>query len=436
MLLPLALYGKGKQEEKPVAPAAAAEATTKAPADYTGKLVVWSFTDEVGNMVAYFKKVYPNVEIEFVNIPNQDEVYLNKVNQTMRAGSDIPDVFTGEVAYVKQFINAGYWANLSAAPFNAGSLTGDLVKYAVDLGRDGDGNLRAMTWQACPGGLFYRRSIAKEVLGTDDPAEVSKWTNSLEKFYELGAKVRDKYAGAKTLVAGYTEMFEFVGNLRDTPWIVDDKLVIDEDLIEYMRTAKKMRTEGIEGGVSTWSPPWFSSMADASVMCYILPTWGLHYVLKPNAEPEANKGEAEWQGDWGLADPPASYHWGGTWAGINARSANKELAWEFIKFITTNEDFLATWAKTTGDFLGNKKVVEKIMNDFSEPFLGGQNHYIYFNKEAAHVDVSRIGPWDFQINNAFSDQVELYANGEKTEEQAIADFKAAVKEILPDVDVN
>ena len=76
------------------------------------------------------------------------------------------------------------------------------------------------------------------------------------------------------------------------------------------------------------------------------------------------------------------------------------------------------------------------MNDFSEPFLGGQNHYIYFNQEAAHVDVSRIGPWDFQINNAFGDQVELYANGEKTEEQAIADFRAAVKEILPDVDVN
>jgi ABC-type glycerol-3-phosphate transport system substrate-binding protein len=429
----LALTGCQKKVEvadKPVSMKA------KTPEEFTGKLVIWSFTDELGNMVPYFEEVYPNVEIEYVNIPNQDQVYLNKVNQTLRSRSDIPDVFTGEIAFLKQFLDAGYYEDLSQAPYNAENLSGDLIKYALDLGRGKDGTIRAMTWQATPGALFYRRSIAKEVLGTDDPAEVSKYTNTLEGFYKLGEMVKAKYKGDKTLIAGYTDMAEFIFNMRDTPWIVDDKLVIDEDMITYMETSKKMRANGIESGAGTWSPPWFSSMADASVMCYILPTWGLHYVLKPNAEPEANKGEAEWTGDWGMAEPPAPYSWGGTWVGINTMSKQKELGWEFVKYITTNEDFLKAWAAKTGDFLGNKKVVNEIKNDFAEGFLGGQNHYLYFAEQAENVDVSRIGPWDLQINDAFGDATELYVNGEKTLDEAIAGFKAAVKEILPDVSVD
>ena len=38
-----------------------------------------------------------------------------------------------------------------------------------------DGSQRGTTWQATPGLFAYRRSIAKEVLGTDDPAEVQTY---------------------------------------------------------------------------------------------------------------------------------------------------------------------------------------------------------------------------------------------------------------------
>ena len=144
-------------------------------------------------------------------------------------------------------------------------------------------------------------------------------------------------------------------------------------------------------------------MADGSVMCYILPTWGLHYVLKPNAEPEANNGEKAFSGDWGLAVPPASYSWGGTWIGINSMSKEKALAYQFVKFVGSNEDFLEKWAKKTGDFVANTKVIDKVTPSFSEPFLGGQNHYAYFGKEAKKIDVSFRGPWDFQIENAWGD---------------------------------
>lgn len=400
----------------------------------SGELVVWSFTDELEGMLDAFQEVHPNVEIEFTVFPNDDEVYLNRINNTLRSRSQTPDVFTGERAYYRQLIEAGYWEPLSDAPYNAEELTGTVAEYVVDLTRDDDGNINALSWQATPGGLFYRRSIAQDVLGTDDPDEVSEWTSNLDRFYELGEMIKEEYDGEKFLLSGYTDMSEFVYNRRSEPYVQGDQVIIPNSLVEYMELAKEMRDNEIEAGAGTWEPPWFSSMADGSVFAYILPTWGLHYVLKPNAEPEAHAGEEEYSGDWGLAVPPAPYSWGGTFIGINRNSQRKALAWELVKFIGSDPEFQEMWAKSTGDFVSNIDVVNDIKDDFSEPFLGGQNHYAYFADEVVKIDVSYIGPWDFQIQNAWGDQVELYANGQKSMDEAIEDFKVAVRDILPNIE--
>jgi len=420
------VFGAGQQE---------AAQMSADPAELSGKITVWSFTDEVGGMIEHFNKKYPNIEVEFVVIPNQDEVYLNKLVTTLRSRDNVPDVFTGEAAFFKQFVEAGFWEPISDAPYNAEELVGDLVPYVTDLTRDGNGKMTALSWQATPGAMFYRRSIAKEVLGTDDPGEVSKWTSNIDTYYELGEKIKEKYSGDKFLVSGYTDMSQFIFNQRAEPYVIDNILTVPESLVGYMQLAKDMRDNGVEGGVGTWSPAWFSAMADKSVFSFILPTWGLHYVLKPNAEPEANNGEMEFTGDWGLTVPPAPYSWGGTFAGISRFSEKKDLAWAFVKHIGSDPEFMKFWAEKTGDFVGNLKVVEEIKGDFSDPFLGGQNHYEYFYNEAKKIDVSRIGPWDFQIENAWGDQVELYANGEKTMDEAIDGFIVAIADILPDVNV-
>lgn len=427
MALPV-FSGGGSEGGSPSAAAAAS-------GELSGKIVVWSFTDEVGGMIEHFNAKYPDIEVEFVVFPNQDEVYLNKIVTTLRSRSEVPDVFTGEAAFFKQFIDAGFWEPLSDAPYNAEALLDDLVPYVVGLSRDDQGQINALSWQATPGAMFYRRSIAQDVLGTDDPAEVSKWTSDINKYYELGEKIQDYYGGERFLVAGYPDMSEFVYNRRTDPYVSGDTLTVPPSLVEFMELAREMRTNGIEGGIGTWTPAWFSSMADASVFSYILPTWGLHFVLKPNAEPEANDGEAEFTGDWGLAVPPASYNWGGTWIGISRFSEKKDLAWAFVEHVGSDPDFARWWANETGDFLGNLTVIEEIKPGFSDPFLGGQNHYEYFYNEVKKIDVSRVGPWDFQIQNAWGDQVELYANGDKTLDEAFDGFTTAMADILPNVAV-
>ena len=68
-------------------------------------------------------------------------------------------------------------------------------KYTQDVVTDSDGNLKGLSWQGCPGVLFYNRAAAKEVLGTDDPDEVQKSVSDWDTFNATAEKM--KAAGYK-----------------------------------------------------------------------------------------------------------------------------------------------------------------------------------------------------------------------------------------------
>jgi len=58
--------------------------------------------------------------------------------------------------------------------------------------------------------------------------------------------------------------------------------------------------------------------------------------------------------------------------------------------MTLDQETLKWWAKTTGDFVGNQTVFNEIKGEFSEPFLGGQNHYEFFATQAPAVNADIV----------------------------------------------
>ena len=194
-----------------------------------------------------------------------------------------------------------------------------------------------------------------------------------------------------------------------------------------MKMCKVLKDRGLEGRVGQWSEGWFAGMkgvlADEAgntkeVFSYFLPTWGLHYVLKTNA-PETS-------GDWAMCAGPVGYRWGGTWVGAWAKTKNPNAAKELIKYVATDDTFLENWAKDTGDVVSNAKVIAKVKDNFSEAFLGGQNHYAEFAEMAKSVNGKLSQGTDQAIEGIFGEAVGSYVNGEKSMEQAIADFKEQV----------
>ncbi len=388
----------------------------------SGKLVIWSFTDELKTMVdKYYVPSHPGVTVEYSLTPTDQ--FPNKLDPVLASGQGAPDVFALEAAFVRKYVESGLLLDITDIANEARSKS---LAYPIEVGTF-NGKVYGMSWQACPGAMFYRRSLAKKYLGTDDPAEVQKAVANLDKFVETAGVLKDKSKGKCVIVSSTGDLNNVFLGARKNPWVVGGKLNIDPAMVQYMDMSKLLKDKGYEGRAGQWSEGWFAGMKgslkdekgnDVEVFSYLLPTWGLHYVLKTNAPDTA--------GDWAMVPGPAPYRWGGTWVGAYKGTKNVAAAKDFIKYVTSDDGFLEAWAKDTGDVVSNVTVMNKIKDTYSEPFLGGQNHYAAFVEMAKSVDGKLTQGTDQAIEGLFGEAVVAFINGEKTRDKALEDFKSQV----------
>ncbi|GAQ17666.1 maltose-binding periplasmic proteins/domains [Oceanobacillus picturae] len=404
-------------------------------------LVVTSFTDELQGPIDKFEELH-DVKVDLQIIPTEN--YTTTLRPALESGKGAPDVFTGEIVYLKDWLEQDYWENLSADPYNVDSWEDDYMEYVWDLGKDPEDNVRAVSWQTTPGGIYYRRSIAKEVLGTDDPAEVGEMFSTMEGLMEVGEKMKEKNY---RLFPDEGSIQPYTNGQDPQPWVNEaNELVMTEARLSYFDYAKELRDKQYTALAPAWSPAWYESFvgpisynvgwdelddsAEAEdkteVFAVSLPTWALNSVLKVEAEETA--------GDWAVTNGPTPYFQGGTWIGMYKDSENKDLAWEFIQMLVHDEEFLTEWVtETTGDVLSYIPVTSKISEGYEEEYLGGQNHYEFFLEEANKIDASTITKYDQQIGDLFGTEVGNYVEGTVTKEEALEEFYNQVKNAFSDI---
>jgi ABC-type glycerol-3-phosphate transport system substrate-binding protein len=389
------------------------------------ELNIWAFTDELQVVIDDFKAAHPDVDVKFTIIPAEE--YPTKLKPVLRSGVGAPDIFLGEMSAVKKWLDTGYWIDLKKEfPNEIAKYESQAPGYVVDMGRDSNGTLRAVSWQATPGGFYYRRSLAKKYLGTDDPTKMSEMMSTPEKFIELGRKLRDESNGVVKILPGFGD-YEWIARAgRKSGWVNErNELVIDKAMLDYFEISKTLRDENLDAKIGQWSPAWFAGMNQNEIFGYVLPTWGLHYVIKKNAKDTA--------GDWAIAKGPSSYYWGGTWMGIYSKSKNKELAFEFVNMLNIDDKYMEEYARKTGDFMSNIKIDEKLSKEPGMEFLGGQNHYAFFMQEAKNITPGLETKYDLELNGMFLNAINLYVDGVATKEEAIKTFKENVANSFPEI---
>lgn len=388
-----------------------------------GTLVVWSFTDEIDKMVNEpswgFKATHPGINVTYSQTPSDQ--FQAKIDPVLATGQGAPDIIALESAFVRKYVESGLLLDVTDIYESKKNV---LLAYPAEVGTY-QGKVYGLSWQAAPGALFYRRSLAKKYLGTDDPKVVQTYFSDFNKFLETAQLLKTKSNGTCVVVSALGDLNNSFLSARTQSWIVNNKLVIDPAMEQYLDICKILHDNRYEGRVGQWSEGWFAGMRselkdengrDVEVFSYFLPTWGLHYVLKTNA-PNTS-------GDWAMCQGPSSYRWGGTWVGAYKGTKNVAAAKEFIRYVATDETFLEAWAKDTGDLVNNLNVVNKIKDSYSEPYLGGQNHYAEFAEMAKNVNARLLQGSDEAIEAMFNEAMSSYVNGEKTKAQALADFRA------------
>jgi ABC-type glycerol-3-phosphate transport system substrate-binding protein len=385
----------------------------------SGKLVIWSFTDELASMTNnYYKQAHPDVKFEYSQTPSDQ--FQAKVDPVLSTGQGVPDIIALESAFVRKYVESGLLLDITDV-YEANK--DKLLAYPVEVGSY-NGKVYGMSWQACPGAMFYRRSLAKKYLGTDDPAVVQTYFTNFNKFLETAQLLKTRSDGSCVVVSSLNDLFNSFMSARKDPWLVNGKLVIDPVMEQYMDICKTLHDNRWEGRVGQWSEGWFAGMKDelkdesgrpVEVFSYFLPTWGLHYVLKTNA-PNTS-------GDWAMIQGPSSYRWGGTWVGAYKGTKNVAAVKEFIRYVTCDDAFLEAWAKDTGDMVSNTAVINKIKDNYSEPYLGGQNHYAEFAEMAKAVNGKLLQGSDEAIEGIWNESVAAFVNGEKSKAQALTEFR-------------
>ncbi len=421
-----------------------------AAASNEGKVInVYSFNDELRTRIT---AVYPEVvdtsddgttsslkdgtEIHWIINPNQDGVYQDKLdealnNQLTAADDDKVDIFAAEIDYVVKYTDADIDAAmpLEALGINPETDLADQFDFTKTVASDQNGVMRASTWQACPGVLVYRRDIANEVFGTDDPEVIGEKTKDWDAMKATAEELKAK--GYYTFSC-YTDTFRTYSNNISEPWVApgETTIKVDQKIIDWVTDSKEWKDAGyfdpaVKG---QWNADWFTAMSSSSkVFAFLFPAWGIDTQLKPNWDGE--------NGAWAVTNAPLSYNWGGTFVLAAEGTDNPGHVKDILLALTADADNLKMISKEYADFTNAKTLMEaaKTDNSFASDFLGGQNPYTYFTPGADAIEMAPLSAYDQGcvelIQNAFGD----YLQGQIDYDTAKANFETAIKERYPEI---
>ncbi|MCX7771834.1 MAG: extracellular solute-binding protein [Clostridia bacterium] len=410
-------------------------------ADYnvTATLTVWSSNSSIESIINnYAKQTMPNINFE-TTILTYDE-YQQRLMTTIASGSETPDIFTMEPPSVKRYIDSGYFMDLNDMKTTAKNI--GLMRYTLDYATDKNGTIRAYPLNVAPGAMFYRRSLAKQYLGTDNPDEIQTMVQDPSRLPDLAQKLYHASNGKCKLCAS-DEMKVPSKSLRANPWVANNELKVDDTLVNFLDIQKTLKDKGYLADFNQWDANWMNSFSNTAkdandnsteVFSYFLPGWGLQYIIKSNSK--SPDGSSDTTGDWAMIQGPFQYFYGGTWIGVNAASKNADATKTVVQYLTMDESYLEAWAKENNDNTASLKVNAKVLSDAPDPFLQGQNPFANFSTNAQSINGSVYCSYDEQIDKYWDEQAEAYMSGQLSREEAIKAFKNQVSLLDPNIMIN
>ena len=415
-------------------------------ADGKKVLNVWAFTDEVPKMIERYVELHPDFdyEIKTTLIATTEGAYQPALDQALAGGgADAPDIYCAEAAFVLKYTQGD--AARFAAPYSELGIDVDakiaeaaIAQYTIDIGTNPGGDVVGLGFQATGGAFIYRRSIAQDVWGTDDPSVVgAKIGPGWDQFFTAAAELKEKGYG---IVSGDGDIWHAVENSSDAGWVVDGVLTIDPKREEFLDLSMQLKENNYHNDTQDWQEAWFADMmgvGEKQILGFFGPAWLINYVMVDNSGGE-KVGEGTY-GDWAVCQPPVGFFWGGTWVLASESSQNKEAVGKIIEWITLDSSETGLqyyWANgtlfddsNTKDSVASGTVMA--MSDGSLDFLGGQNMFDAFVPANQFANGKNLTQYDETINNNYwRDQVRAYTNGEKSRDEAIASFKQGVADNL------
>lgn len=371
-----------------------------------------------------------DVTVKWNITPSDDNAYQNNLDETLlgqadAAADDKIDIFLVEADYALKYVDTDYTMAIADLGITSDELSNQF-KYTQDIVTDSNGNLKGVSWQACSAGLIYNRDIALEVFGTEDPDEVQEYVKDWDTFTETAATLKD---AGYSIVSTVNDTYRVYSNNVSGKWVQDGKIVVDDNLMNWVNDSKEMVDAGETTTAELWSDDWSQGFY-GGVFCYFGPAWLINFSMQADTD-----GSVANAGRWGLVNGPQSFYWGGTWICAATGTDNETLVADIIRTMTTDETVMTDIVKQDSDCVNNKAVLESLASSDDGNFavLGGQNAMGVLAAGAENIDLSNLSSYDQGCNEEFQGAMKDYFDGNATLDEALENFYTAVVEKYPEL---
>lgn len=428
-----------------------------APAESTGELdasvgtggdtftvAAWN-ADDVPYLIAQWKGLdaaavadnSADSSINFINFGVGGGEASEKYDNLFKSGDDL-DVYFCEADWALKYINDDE-KTLALDKLGLGdSDFANIYSYTDEIGKDKNGVRKGVSWQAAAGGFYYRSDLAKDFLGVEDPEAMQEKIGDWDKFVAAAKEVSEASGGKTALADTLGGMWQAYACGRTTPWVVDNKLQIDDFCEDFANTAKELWDCGGITKNSQWSDEWTAAGTNDTCMGYFVSTWGFGGFALDAA---GGEGGATY-GKWAVCEGPQPFYWGGTWIVVNPKTDNGEEARDFIVSATSDEAQMAAYATSKPEYVNNSKVMddlissETVFNQKITDNMGGQNFYAALAENAKGINFNGlITEYDATVKTDFINAVkENFLDGGATWEETVEAFKDLVSEDITSLD--
>ena len=368
-------------------------------------------------MMEKYHELHPNVTFEPIATEWGD--MLTKVQQALASGSELPTILAMDRALIANWKQFDILEDLNGYGVDASIYNQALI----DAATTDDGKLIGLFSAACPAGIAYKRDLAKEYFGTDDPDELQAMFTTYDDYVTHGKEVAEASDGSVFMFHSGQAVAEWLYFASEVPNYEDGKINMTAKMEDVMGKLIALRDAGAVDTYQNGTPEGNATYAGKNHIFYPCPDWAITYYIEAN-DPDGS-------GNWGIIKAPVNYQHGGTAFGIttSATDEQKAAAFDYIKWCVSDQVGAETARDVAGFITMDSTIATpEFCKRSDEEFFGGEGiSDLLYQEIAPNTVIPAPSPYDNDITSVRNDVAQQIMDDDSMDlEAAVA---AAIDEL-------
>jgi len=378
-----------------------------------------------------YMELNPNVTIKQNNVA-QSAAYYKSLQTRLAAGSGLDDIQGLEIGFIADVVTNHADAFVDfAAEDNAAELEGNFYDWKWGQASTEDGAVVGLGTDAGPQAMCFRKDLFEQAGLPTDRTELGQLWSTWDDYLDVARQYQaspTKPANS-TFVDSPASIFSSSVYQGETAYNDADGQPIPAEssgVESAWGYASEAAAEGLTANLSQFGDEWnaaFSNGAFATIAC---PAWMLGYISSQMGDAGA--------GLWDVAPLPGSSesasNWGGSWLGVPSSGENVEAAKDLVEWLTAPEQQIKLFTET-GHFPSSPKAAEDpAVVGYSDEYFSGAPTGQLFSESADAIKRTPIGPYDTQIQEAFTTALTDIASNDTDPDDAFQDAIKASEQAI------